>query len=83
YAYVFGLEKKWMKNFEELANPHIDYSVDYKDSPFSMSDFSKMMSECYSSFGSSTVSGDVDSGSGSSGGGFSGGGSGGGGGGAW
>lgn len=79
YAYIFGLNNEWIKNFEdfhlEIPQPTWYHSTHAFDSR-----------SFYSSFGSSMSSASTSpssSGSGSSGGGFSGGGSGGGGGGAW
>ncbi|MCR4781869.1 MAG: DUF2207 domain-containing protein [Lachnospiraceae bacterium] len=88
YAYVFGLEKKWISNFDSIQ----DYIADqdwYAGSLYDIyvfNSFNHMLNSTYSNSLASTPApegGSSGGGSGFSGGGFSGGGSGGGGAGAW
>jgi len=98
YAYVFGLSKKWIKNFENIpiVTPNWYRSARGFDS-FDYYMMGRMMSDCSASVGNNIVIPSAPSGGGSfgggggswsggggfSGGGFSGGGAGGGGGGGW
>lgn len=84
YAYVFGLEKKWMKKFEELGiMPEVcEWYSCGTDGAFLISDFNNSFSSMMES-ASDTMLSSADIDSGFSGGGFSGFGGAGGGGGAW
>jgi uncharacterized membrane protein len=86
YAYVFGLEKKWISKFallqEYVEDPDWYYGGRIYDY-YTWAAFNHAMSTTYSNMSSSPSSGGSGGGGGYSGGGFSGGGSGGGGAGAW
>jgi uncharacterized membrane protein YgcG len=81
YAMVFGLEKEWAKQFQDIYTVPPSWYSDNQMGTFSAIGFASSLH----SFSSSATSALVSSpgGSGSSGGGFSGGGGGGGGGGSW
>ena len=86
YAYAFGLESKWLSNFEKLEIPVQQPTWYVGMDPFTIHNFntgfSRMMTHERNHIATSPNSGG-SGGGGFSGGGFSGGGSGGGGGGAW
>lgn len=81
FAMIFGLEKKWTKQFEDLAGYNPDWYQSQAGNSFSIIDVTNSMTAIGNVL--STTGVPRSSSSGSGGGGFSGGGGGGGGGGSW